>query len=35
MPQIETRIDFQKPEIALHVALEIELGDAAQRQAAR
>jgi len=32
VPEIEARIDFQEPEIALEVALEVELGDAGQRQ---
>jgi thiamine pyrophosphate-dependent acetolactate synthase large subunit-like protein len=30
VPQIETRIDFQEPEIAPRIALEVELGDAGQ-----
>jgi hypothetical protein len=30
VPQIETRIDFQEPEIALRIALEVELRDAGQ-----
>src|SRR5262245_19002277 len=32
MPERKARVDFQKPQIALHVALEIELGDASEAE---